>query len=65
MGDMYARGRGRKATRDTGNGRAKLTTAQVEEIRARHIPFKVTYQMLADEYGVSYSTVQNLVLRRR
>lgn len=36
---------------------AKLTQKQVDDIRARYIPRKVTQPQLAKEYGVAVSTV--------
>ena len=61
MVDMRSRGRERKATRSTGNKNAKLTDAQVEEIRTRWVDRDGTQRALADEYHVDRSTVQNLV----
>jgi hypothetical protein len=46
------------------NGCSKLTDAQVEEIRTRYIPRKVTCSMLAREYGVSKSLIGRIVLRK-
>lgn len=43
---------------------AKLTDAQVRDIRARHVPYVITQRMLAREYGVSRETI-NLILRGR
>lgn len=57
MADMYAAGRGRKAT-GTDNGNGKLTDEQVAEIRSRYVFRKVTHRMLAAEYGVSESLVE-------
>lgn len=59
MADMYAAGRGRKAT-GTRNGNGKLTDAQIAEIRSRYVFRKVTHRMLAAEYGVSESLVSNI-----
>lgn len=42
----------------------KLNASQAAEIRARHVPRRVTYQRLADEYGVSYGTVESIVRGR-
>ena len=39
----------------------KLTLKQVEEIRSKYIPRKYTYRKLADEYGVAYRTVWNII----
>jgi len=38
-----------------------LTNKQVLEIRAKFIPFKYTYKMLANEYGVSYQTIARIL----
>lgn len=45
------------------NAKVKLTAAQVADIQSRHKPRVVTYQMLADEYGVSYGHVQDICRR--
>jgi hypothetical protein len=42
---------------------AKLTTAQVVEIRARYAAGGISQQALADEYGV-YQTIISRVIRR-
>jgi hypothetical protein len=41
-----------------------LTEAQVKEIRAAYIPYKVTPKMLAEKYGVYYITISNVISRR-
>jgi hypothetical protein len=43
------------------NGRCKLTTAQVAEIRARYRETHQTQQSLADEYGVSQPQISFIV----
>lgn len=43
------------------NGSAKLTRAQVDEIRKRYIPRKVTMAQLAREYGVAKSQISFIV----
>lgn len=48
----------------TKNGRAKLTRAQVAEIRAAYKFRVVTYADLAKQYGVCQATVSHLVHRR-
>ena len=50
--------------RGEANGNAKLTDAQVEEIRAKWIPHKVTQKMLAVQYGVTLEMI-SLILRRK
>ena len=40
---------------------SKLTEKQVLEIRAKYIPKKYTQQNLANEYGVTRSTVQEII----
>lgn len=42
---------------------AKLTEAQVSEIRRRYWPRVVTAAMLADEYGVAVSTMEKILRR--
>lgn len=46
------------------HGCAKLTEAQVYEIRARFEPYVVTKRMLAVEYGVAMITVKSILSRR-
>jgi len=41
--------------------RAKLTKEAVTDIRSKYQRWKYTYQDLADEYGVSNSTIYNVV----
>jgi len=58
--------RGRTATRSTGNGRAKLTQAQVDEIRRRYVPGINQWQRgnraaLCEEFGMSTSDVLWLI----
>lgn len=43
---------------------AKLTANQVEEIRARYIPWVVTYSQLAREYNVSTSSIGGIIKKR-
>ncbi len=45
------------------NGSSKLTQSQVDEIRARYSPRKVTMEQLAREYGVAKSTISFIVKR--
>ena len=44
--------------------RARLTDAQVAEIRAKHIPYIFGYKRLAREYGCSESTARNICTYR-
>lgn len=62
--DMLERGRANHAKGES-HGRAKLTRAQVEEIRNRHIPRKhgCGCRALAREYQVSPSTVVDIINR--
>jgi len=39
----------------------KLTLKQVQEIREKYIPRKYPYKKLADEYGVDYRTIWNII----
>lgn len=41
----------------------KLTVEDVKEIRLKYIPWVITMQMLADEYGVAINTIQQVVKR--
>jgi Mor family transcriptional regulator len=43
---------------------AKLTDAQVEEIRKRYLAYVRGYEKLAREYGCSVSTVRDIVQHR-
>lgn len=43
---------------------AKLTEAKVREIRARYVPYTVSCQTLANEYGVSLKVIEKIVKRR-
>jgi len=46
------------------NPQAKLTTAQVLEIRALHVPGKCGYKQLGKRYGVSWEAIRNIVKRK-
>lgn len=64
-----ARRKGRAASgppvhRGEAHPRAKLTECQVAEIRRRYVPRKVTRGQLADQYGVSESTIKAIIERR-
>lgn len=60
VADMIAKQRGR-APRGEANGQAKLTAVKVAAIRAAR--GAVTYQALADQYGVSIGTIHNVMHR--
>jgi hypothetical protein len=47
------------------NGRAKLTRAQVDEIRQRYNIGDVSYSMLAAEYGVSSGLISHIIAKRQ
>ena len=47
--------------RNINNRNRKLTQAQAQEIRSKYIPRTYTMMRLADEYGVSYKTVQCII----
>lgn len=42
------------------NSNAKITLKIANKIRARWIPYKVTHQMLGDDYGLSASMVRQI-----
>lgn len=68
MADKITHGtstKGRSQNVGTDNGLAKLTPAIVRRIRKEYAPKEVTYQMLADRYGVSFWTVMDVVRRRK
>lgn len=58
LADMRAKQRHATGER---HGIAKLTIQQVREIRQRYIPRKVSMYKLADEYGVSEMTINNII----
>ena len=43
---------------------SKLTKIQVDEIRKKYKPRKVTHQMLANEYGVNRRTIENIINKK-
>lgn len=45
-------------------GQAKLTEAQVREIKARYVPRRVSYATLGVEYGVSAGAIQAIIVGR-
>lgn len=60
--DMIAKGRRCFAKpRGDASGFAKLSDAEVAEIRERYIPRKVTTRHLATEYGVARSLIHRIV----
>lgn len=65
MRDMYAKGRGHQnyLRGERGNG-ARLSEAQVQEIRTRYAAGGVTYRCLAGEYEVSRNAIWNILTRR-
>ena len=66
MKDMANRNRRKNIAAVAGetHGMHKLTEDQVIEIRNKAIPRVVTYQMLADEYGVSKRTINAILCRQ-
>ncbi len=61
MRDMTAKGR---QARGAGNGQAKLTEAQVREIRRCHLQGAATYSTLARTFGVSIAGIEAIMLRK-
>lgn len=53
------------APRGERGGRAKLTTAQVIEIRSLHAAGNITQQALSERFGINSSTVAKIVHRQR
>jgi hypothetical protein len=47
------------------HGQAKLTAAQVREIRTRYAAGGVTQQELGEEYGVLQASISKIVLRKK
>ncbi len=47
--------------RNINNRNRKLTQDQAETIRSKYVSRKYTMQKLAEEYGVSYKTVHNII----
>lgn len=54
----------RDGVRGSKNGFAKLTEDNVREIRAKFKPRIYTREMLGREYGVSPTTIKDVILRR-
>lgn len=64
MADMWAKGRGKtNPSRGSGSENAKLTEASVRDIRSAHSK-GVAGSVLAVQYGVSTTTVWNVIYRR-
>lgn len=70
MQDMSAKGRSRKGHphkyhhRGETNPNARLTPAQVMDIRARYAAGGISQQRLADEYGTRQAVISRIVLRK-
>lgn len=66
VADMWAKGRHPPLPRSDGqhNGNAKLTDAQVAEIRRLYVPRKMTYRKLAERFGMHPSSIALLVRGR-
>lgn len=62
MKDKISKGR---QARGEGSAAAKLTEAQVREIRQTYVPYEVTCIMLAKQYGVSVATIMAIVKGRQ
>lgn len=50
--------------RRPGRGGARLTEDEVREIRYIRSAFNLPLKFLADEYGVSYQAISNIITRR-
>lgn len=61
--DMINKGR-KVHLRGEYNGRAKLTPAQILEIRSAHAAGNTTYHKLASQYGVTFGLIGFIVSRR-
>lgn len=61
--DRDAKGRGNQAHGET-HCRAKLSKEDIEEIRRKHVPWKVGYPALAKEFGVSRQTISQIIKGR-
>lgn len=58
--DMFSRGRQRFA-RNEGHYKTGLTWGQVRDIRSRDLSIRGQQRRLAEEYGVSYPTINNIL----
>lgn len=70
MDDKTQKGRARYTARNNPSHgekswKATLTDEQVRQIRSRFKPRVVTMQQLADEFGVTKSTIADIIYRRR
>lgn len=64
--DMVAKGRRRSVNhRGSKHGMAKLTEAQVIELRADYAAKKATQMQLAAKYRISQTSVSDIILRRK
>jgi hypothetical protein len=62
VADMVKKGRRRGGdVSGEKNPQSRLTWKDVDEIRRRYVPRRVTLRQLADEYGVSETTVSLVV----
>jgi hypothetical protein len=61
MADMMSKVRQARGSR---HSQAKLTEAQVIEIRRRYVRGVITYKMLAAEYGVGPATIALIIQRK-
>lgn len=62
--DMVRKGRSFKGTGEK-HSQARLTSEQVAEIRAKYVPRKYTLAKLADEYGISFQHVSDIINRKK
>ena len=67
VADMMTKGRRVQPTVATGfaSPHSKLTPEEVAAIRERYVPRSVTLAVLASEYGVSETTVSQIVNRKK
>jgi DNA invertase Pin-like site-specific DNA recombinase len=54
-----------KTAKGETNGFSKLTENEVKEIRRLHAIGNNSYRQLASRFGISFSTVGNVVTRKR
>lgn len=62
--EHYARTEPHRLCRGESHGRAKLTEAQVREIRRRYAAGGIGTRLLAKEYGMSRGAIEKIVTRR-
>lgn len=67
VADMFQKGRGYVVGGASGEKHpgAKLTQSQVDAIRSEYIPHVMSFQKLADKYGVSKRAIQFIVHRKQ